>query len=545
MGCRYRVDLGQDVGSGDRYPHRAFRDSHWESSRLITFRPQFTLTYWSHESPKEAEILGKTLTFLSPHRHKSKEFQLGAWDGYWRLMWDDSFLTGLLPHVISELQKRSQSFVVVSSDGVVQGADLRRLADGDLSVLWPHRIEGDDYLGKFKLRDYQTATVEKAVRAMRGVIEMATGAGKTIVAAGIMRKIGLPALYIVGSTKIAAQAFETFRDAEFKVGQLGGGRKRPYGEVVVSTIQSLVRLIKKGKAIELLNRPVIFWDEVHHLSAETWTLSGRLSQAQYRFGMSGTPFRGDGFEFYEDIILRGIAGDRIVYIPSYFLRKRGYLADPYVAMVTIKSNPHARQFVWSNDWHRIYSFGIVRNDARNEAAMQIAQQLYEQGHKVLVIVQRIEHGDALMQQLHGRGVTVEFLKGGDAIRYMNVESVSERFEEWDMTRSILEQEDRWVRIASPVLDEGVDLPTITAIVILAGGRSPIKTIQRIGRGLRRKEGENVVVVVDFRDAFHRVLKKHSAERCRWYERQRFNVSEGLTEVNRLLERPLNIDSVAV
>jgi len=457
-------------------------------------------------------------------------------------MWDDSFLTGLLPHVISELQKRSQPFVIANPDGGVvwQSSDLRKLADGDLSVLWSHRIEGDGDLGRFRLRDYQEAAVEKAIRKMRGVIEMATGAGKTVVAAGIMKRLGLPALYIVGSTKIAAQAFETFRDAGFRVGQLGGGRKRPHGDVVVSTIQSLVRLIKKGKANELLDRPVIFWDEVHHLSAETWTLSGRLSRAQYRFGMSGTPFRGDGFEFYEDIILRGIAGERIVYIPSYFLRKRGYLADPYVAMVTIKSNPHARQFVWSNDWHRIYSFGIVKNDARNEAAMRIAQQLYEQGHKVLVIVQRIEHGDSLMCQLHGRGVTTEFLKGGDAVRYMNTDSVSERFEEWDTTRSFLEREDRWVRIASPVLDEGVDLPTITAIVILAGGRSPIKTIQRIGRGLRRKEGENVVLVFDFKDVFNPVLKRHSAQRRNWYARHRFNISEGVESVSHLLDKPLVI-----
>lgn len=526
---------------GNIFHRLRFGDAHAGVTRLITFRPQFTLTYFSHEGSTDIEAIDKILTFLSPHRYKNKKFKTGEWDGYWRLMWGDSFLTGLLPHVIQELQKKQHPFVVAADGGgVIKGADLRKLAAGDLSVLWQHRVEGSADLGRFKLHDYQEAAVEKAIRAMRGVIEMATGAGKTVVAAGIMRRLGLPALYIVGSTKIAAQAVETFRDANFKVGQIGGGRRRPRGEIVVCTIQSLVRLIKKGKANDLLDRPVIFWDEVHHLSAETWTLSGRLSRAQYRFGMSGTPFRGDGFEFYEDIILRGIAGERIVYIPSYFLRKRGYLADPYVAMVTIKQNPHARQFVWSNDWHRIYKFGVVENEPRNEIAMQIAHQLYEQGHKVLVVVQQIAHGDSLMQALHEKGVTVEFLKGGDAIRYMNTDSVAERFEEWDTTRAYLESSDRWVRIASPVLDEGVDLPAITAIIILAGGKSPIKTIQRIGRGLRRKEGENVVLVFDFKDDYHRVLKHHSRQRLSWYARHRFNISEGVESVSHLLDKPLVI-----
>jgi len=506
---------------------------------VVTLRPQFTLTHFSHEGPKDVEAVEKALTFLSLHRHKSKDYQSGRWDGYWRLMWDDTFLTGLLPHVLSTLQKADHPFVVAQEDGgVISGSDLRKLIDGDLSLLWPHRIEGVTDLGKFRLYDYQEASVEKAIRKMRGVIEMATGSGKTVCAAAIMKRIGLPALYIVGSTKIVTQAVETFRDAGFTVGQLGGGRKNLHGDIVVCTIQSLVRLIKKDRANKLLDRPVIFWDEVHHLSAETWTLSGRLSRAQYRFGMSGTPFRGDGFEFYEDIILLGLTGERVVWIPSFFLRERGYLADPYVAMVTIKSNPHASQFAWSSDWHRIYRFGIVEHDERNEKALQIAQQLYEQGHKVLVVVQRIEHGDSLMKTLHGRGVTVEFLKGGDAVRHMNTDSVVERFEDWDQTRSFLEQEDRWVRIASPVMDEGVDLPAITALVILAGGKSPIKTIQRIGRGLRRKEGENVVLVFDFEDRFHRVLKRHSVQRRNWYKRHRFNISEGVAEIDRFLDKPL-------
>jgi len=513
------------------------------TSDVITLRPNFNYTIWQHESNAEFKFLEESLTFLSPHRHKSKEFQSGDWDGYWRLMWGDCFLTGLLPHIIKRALRRKIPVAVALDGGTLDERGLRKLADGDLSVCWQHRIEGDLDLGPWKLHDYQDAAVQKAVRAMRGIIEVATGGGKTLIAAGIIKTIGLPALYLVGSTKIAAQANETFLKAGFSVGQIGGGKRKATGDIVIATVQSLTKMIKKGTAEALLDRPIIIWDEVHHLSSNTWTMTGRLSRAQYRFGMSGTPFRGDGFEFFEDIVLRGVAGERIVYIPSYFLRKRGYLADPYVAMVSIRSCPNTRQFVWSNDWHKIYQYGIVENSARNKAALEIAQQLHKQGsHKVLIIVQRIEHGDALMSELHQRGVTVEFLKGGDAIRSMNSGGITERFEEWDRTRAYLESEESWVRIASPVLDEGIDLPAITAIITLAGGKSPIKTIQRIGRGLRRKEGENVVLVFDFTDPFHRVLKHHSNIRRKWYNRHRFNVSDGVASISRLLKKPLKIDA---
>ena len=69
-----------------------------------------------------------------------------------------------------------------------------------------------------------------------------------------------------------------------------------------------------------------------------------------------------------------------------------------------------------------------------------------------------------------------------------------------------------VLIASPVLDEGIDLPEIEALVILSGGKSLIKIIQRLGRALRPKPGENEVFVVDFYDKHHPWLTSHSKKR---------------------------------
>ena len=72
-----------------------------------------------------------------------------------------------------------------------------------------------------------------------------------------------------------------------------------------------------------------------------------------------------------------------------------------------------------------------------------------------------------------------------------------------------------VLISSAILDEGIDMPDVDAIIVASGGNSPIKALQRVGRGLRKgRTGE--VTVVDFGDAGHPMLLKHSLARMQSY-----------------------------
>ena len=81
-------------------------------------------------------------------------------------------------------------------------------------------------------------------------------------------------------------------------------------------------------------------------------------------------------------------------------------------------------------------------------------------------------------------------------------------------------------IASPIFDEGVDLPEINSLIIAPGGKSEWKTIQKIGRGLRKKASNKPLIVYDFIDA-SRFLKKHSRARMKIYEKEGFLEKEEL------------------
>jgi superfamily II DNA or RNA helicase len=73
-------------------------------------------------------------------------------------------------------------------------------------------------------------------------------------------------------------------------------------------------------------------------------------------------------------------------------------------------------------------------------------------------------------------------------------------------------------IASQVMDEGMDIPSIGAVIMGGGGKSRIKLTQRLGRGLRRKTtGLNRVYIVDFMDRTHVFLNAHSKKRKKFYE----------------------------
>jgi len=81
-------------------------------------------------------------------------------------------------------------------------------------------------------------------------------------------------------------------------------------------------------------------------------------------------------------------------------------------------------------------------------------------------------------------------------------------------------------IATEILGEGVDVPSLGMVILAGGGKSHIRLLQRVGRGMRPKEDEiNRVDIVDFIDHGSRYLEQHSKERMRIYDQEGFLLKE--------------------
>jgi len=164
-------------------------------------------------------------------------------------------------------------------------------------------------------------------------------------------------------------------------------------------------------------------------------------------------------------------------------------------------------------WAHIYKESVVENTYRNKLILKYAGELQRLGKKTLILVREIEHGRLLEESL----VDTVFLHGGFNDEYID-ESVRD-FERGEFSTII----------ATSIFDEGIDLPVINALILAAGGKSSITTLQRIGRGLRRKKVDNRLFVFDFYDKMNSYMEKHAKNRVAICEKEKFPVE--------ILERP--------
>jgi len=152
--------------------------------------------------------------------------------------------------------------------------------------------------------------------------------------------------------------------------------------------------------------------------------------------------------------------------------------------------------------------GIIHNDFRNRIICKLTNKYYKEGKQVVILIKEIAHGDILNGLLYDyeEGVYIphEFINGST-----HIEKRSEILD--DFRKGLF-----GVLISSVILDQGVDIPNIDILVLAGGGSSKIKSLQRIGRGLRLNDGKKNLMVVDFADRTHRYLAKHSYDRVQSY-----------------------------
>ena len=239
---------------------------------------------------------------------------------------------------------------------------------------------------------------------------------------------------------------------------------------------------------------------VSNSQAITWYKLVQNIDAQFRFMYSGTPF-GSGNE----LMVEAVAGPVVAKIGNQELIGLGVSAVPTVEMIEC-SKPELPP---SLTWQDIYKQGIVHNTYRNELIADSAAQFAKDKKSTLILIKELYHGDLISQQLKERGVKFEFVHG--KLPMNMIEASKHRFEEGKID----------VLLASTIFDEGVSVPAIRALIIGDGGKSPRSVLQKIGRGLRKKQGSNTLDVVDFVDLTHRILARHSQDRLAIFESQGF------------------------
>ena len=253
---------------------------------------------------------------------------------------------------------------------------------------------------------------------------------------------------------------------------------------------------------------VMIVDEAHHTSADTWFNSLSMCvNAQYRVALTGSVNRKDAMLWQR---IQALFHKPIIKITNDTLISLGHSAKPKITMFPIVS-PQGKE---EADYMVARDICIVRNEYRNTLIAQLTSQAYQKGQGVLILVNIVEHGDILTEQLNALGVQNVFINGEQDLEYR------------DAQLSAMREGRLKVLIATTIADEGLDISGIDVLILGAGGKSLRQTLQRVGRVLRKKKvGENKATIIDFIDYTNKHLLNHSKERRKTYINEKFEVED--------------------
>lgn len=353
----------------------------------------------------------------------------------------------------------------------------------------------------------------KEMKAVKMVVEMASGAVlkrdtknlqtmKTIVE--VMESVTDESQYNPNAIDIATQIIQesqTSLDVYEKVKELKEALRAFESEKLGKSLEkheAVMRLLENCRGF--------IADEAHHSSSTTWYDTFMLMEnAEFRIGLTGTVDKND------DPLnlgrLRGATGDTIVEISNDFLIRNGYSAKPTIHLETI-DKPNE---VIAGSYREAYAEGIVENEYRNEVIARRVSDRVQNEKACLVIVNYTLHGELLEKRLKELGVECEFIHG------------SRTTEDRQGALDRLGRGELPVLIATTILDEGVDVSGINCVWMAGGGKSYKKVLQRVGRGLRKKEDGSGLEVYDFLDYTNNYLTKHTLERYDYYSAEKFDI----------------------
>ena len=371
-------------------------------------------------------------------------------------------------------------------------------------------------LKKIKMvpREHQLRIVSAAALSERGIIRSATGSGKTLVTALITAQINKPTIiYVIGLDLL--QQFHTLFSEIFdeKIGWVGNGICDPQ-RITIASIWTIGKALSVSNILDeeddleekddpqnyekiktcLSQARLHIFDESHIVTCSTILEIYKNIDPEYIYGFSGTPFRDDN----SDLLINGILGEQIINVSASELIDKKLLAMPIIKFYSVP-----KKHGLSNQYQSVYKEYIVENDIRNNLIIDVVKEMLSKEYTPLVLFKQIKHGNIIHDLLLKEGIKFEMLQGDDSLERRNA------------VKQMLINNEINVILASTIFDMGVDLPKLSALVLCGGGKSSIRSLQRIGRVIRLHKNKKYAAIADFYDQA-RFLKSHSIKRFEIY-----------------------------
>ena len=445
--------------------------------------------------------IANKLKFQVPYARYLPQYKLGRWDG--KIGFFGLGGNGFVNHLDIIINLLHQNGVEI--DEIEDQREKVDLAFTEIDKnylhdkIWPkgHVAEGQN----IELRDYQVEVINNFLKNPQSLQEVATGAGKTIITA-CLSKLCEPlgrTLVVVPNKSLVTQTEDDYKIVGLDVGVYFGDRKELNKTHTICTWQSLNVLDKKTKDGEakvtltdfLQGVKTVIIDEVHQAKAEVLKklLTQHLNHAPIRWGLTGTVPK-EQFEF--QAILAGI-GPVINQISAKELQEKGVLSNCHVNIVQMIDT------LVHKNYQEELKF-LVTNTIRVNYIAKLIDKISQSGN-TLVLVDRITAGEKLQELIPNS----TFIRGETKLQ--------DRKDQYDE----ISDSDNKVLIATyGVASVGINIPRIFNLILIEPGKSFIRVIQSIGRGIRKAKDKDFVQIWDITSTC-KFAKRHLTQRKKFYK----------------------------
>jgi len=448
--------------------------------------------------------LASAFKYEIPYARYHPAFKLGRWDGMVSLfgLGGNGYLSQLetIMGILAKLGIEIEDVEDLRTTQKIEFIPVTESYWADQGKVWPtgHQQAGQPIM----LRDYQVDAINRFLESPQALQEIATGAGKTITTATLSQlceKLGRT-ITIVPNKSLVEQTEEDFINCGLDVGVYYGDRKDLNKTHTICTWQSLNILDKKSKNHEhdivtlaefLEGVKTVIVDEVHMAKAEVLKnlLTQNLCNAAIRWGLTGTVPK----EKFESESIFASIGPVIGGIKAHELQEMGVLSNCHVNVVQMID---IQEFKAYSDELKY----LVTDEDRMRYISKLIKKISDSGN-TLVLVNRIDSGKFLINELD------------DAVFVSGAVKTKDRKEEYDEIKT---STNKIIVATYGVAAVGINIPRIFNLVLLEPGKSFVRVIQSIGRGIRKAEDKDFVQIWDLTSTC-KYAKRHLTERKKFYK----------------------------
>lgn len=348
-------------------------------------------------------------------------------------------------------------------------------------------------------RDYQQAALNDILKRRYGILDAATGGGKTFIGTTAVCERNVKTLVLVHNKELLEQwmgAFKEFTDIK-EVGSIGGGRKANIQDVTIGIINSVANRVD-----ELKNEfGFLLFDECHRTISPSWIKVINTMRPAYHLGMTATAYRSDGLT---KALFRQV-GPIVHKVSRKHLEKTKAILVPVVNRVFTYF-----YYKFNNDYSELMS-ELTQDDERNILIGEcIVRDHNKYKEPIMAVSDRVSHCEIIFALISGfEGIRPVLLHG------------KLKKKERDLAVTGLRDGSFNVVVATAsLLGEGFDVPELNAVMLATPMRFSGRVMQTIGRCLRpsKKMKLGVPRVYDFRDKRIPVLLNSGFARDRVYKK---------------------------